>query len=70
MAPPGGTEVAVMGVDRFLQSMTSVEAMAGSIRELPALLFLYNGLYSMYCIMPVSFIINKAYSQDMIRTST
>ena len=44
VAPPGGTEVTVMGVDRLLQSMTSVEA--GNKRELPALLYLYNGLYS------------------------
>ena len=46
VAPPGGTEVDMMGMDRILQSMTRVGASAGSRRELPALLYLYNGLYS------------------------
>ena len=46
VAPPGGTKVAMMGVDRLLQSMTGVGARAGSRREHPASLYLYNGLYS------------------------
>ena len=41
VVPPGGTEVAVNGLNRLLQLMTSVEARAGIIRELPALLYLY-----------------------------
>ena len=48
LVPPGGTQVDVMGIDRPLQSMTRVGARAGSRRELLALLYSYNGLYSIY----------------------
>ena len=51
MAPPGGTEVDMTGVDRLLQSMTGGEARAGSRRELPALLYSYNGLGSIYLLV-------------------
>ena len=38
-----------MGADRLLQSMTSAYiAGSGSSKELPALLYSYNGLYSIY----------------------
>ena len=48
VAPPGGTEVDMMGIYRLLQSMTRVGARVGSRRELLALLYWYNGLYSIY----------------------
>ena len=37
VAPPGGTEVDVKGIDRLLQSITRVGARAGSGWKLPAL---------------------------------
>ena len=51
VAPPGGTEVDMMGIDSLLQSMTRVGARAGSRWELPALLYSHNGLYSIYIYM-------------------
>ena len=48
VAPPYGTEVDIMGVDRLLQSMTGRGDRAGSRQKLPALLYPYNGLYSIY----------------------
>ena len=51
VAPPSGTEVDIIGVDRLLQSMTAGGARAGSRRELPVLLYLYNDLYSIYIPM-------------------
>ena len=38
----------IMGLDRLLQSMTSAWARSGSRKELPALLYSYNDLCSMY----------------------
>ena len=48
VAPPRGTEVDMMGVDRLLQSVTRGGGRAGSRWELPALLYSYNGLCRIY----------------------
>ena len=45
VAPPHGTEVDMMGVDRLLLSMTGGGDRAGSRRKLLALLYSYNGLH-------------------------
>ena len=48
MAPSHGTEVDMVGVDRYLQSMTGGGERAGSRWKIPALLHSHNGLYSIY----------------------
>ena len=40
----------MMGVDRLLQSMTGGGDRAGSRWKLPALLYSYKGLYSIYIV--------------------
>ena len=50
VAPPHGTEIDTMGVDRLLQSMTGGYRL-GSRWKLPAFLYSYKGLHSIYmCI--------------------
>ena len=53
VVPESGTEIDMMGVDRLLQSMTGEGGRAGIRWELPALLYSYNGLFSIYMYVDI-----------------
>ena len=64
VALPHGTEVDMMGVDRLPQLMTAEGDRAGSRWKLPALLYSYNGLYSIYIYIYIIYHLSERYSPN------